>query len=121
MYCCGRKEIRGEDVSGGDWERRHPSGSGVNKQSRGASHLDGTPPSCSSASVLKRIEVIVEGYGNRRRQTFSPWHSPEEPRTMARRRGRLTEKLVAPHAGDAGFLQRDLLKGNCPLQNASCH
>lgn len=69
----------------------------------GASHLDGTPPSCSSASVLKRIEVIVEGYGNRRRQTLSPWHSPEEPRTMGRRRGRLTEKLVAPHAGDAGF------------------
>ena len=34
---------------------------------------------------------------------------------MGRRRGRLTEKLVAPRV-TRDSLQRDLLKGNCPLQ-----
>ena len=41
----------------------------------GALHPDLTNASRASASLLERIEVVVDGYGHRRSQTLSPVHS----------------------------------------------
>ena len=60
-----------------DGERRHPDEEVLTSRRAllGALHLDLTNASRTSASLLERIEVVVDGYGHRRSQTLSPVHS----------------------------------------------